>query len=133
MLCGNERVSTSALEIVKDSGKKGKIGFFKTRITKNEGKAHVPRRLEVLYLLVGDKTALLCSVIISAEVEHRSEEPGTATLPSSSGPGFWESKRSQKLSALELILRLTPCESKQVTTPARWARWPLLPQGSTQG
>lgn len=99
MLCGNERVSTSALEIFKDSGKKGKIGFFKTRVIKNEGKAHVPRRLEVLYLLVGDKTALLCSVIISAEVEDRSEEPGTATLPSSSGPGvLGVQKKSETLS-----------------------------------
>ena len=67
--------------------------------------------METVYLLEGDKTVLLCSVIISTNMENKLEELGTChtaqkLMPRGSG-GLEDRK---KLSTLVLIPILTPHE-----------------------
>lgn len=65
-----------------------------------------------VYLLQGDKTVLLCSVIISTHRENKLKELGTCHTARKLMPrGYWAlEKDREKLSPLVLIPILTPYE-----------------------
>lgn len=78
------------------------------------------------------QTVLLCSVIISTDMEDKSEQPGTChTAQKLMLKGFRGLEEDmKKLSSLVLIPILASYEPQQVITLARWACWPVSFMGA---